>query len=196
MVWPHKDKSQNPIASQNTARASCADVGNAGENAGICGPFTFAASAFASLPIKDSCRACGNQAGNSMMTDPIADMLTRIRNASRAGKKTVDIPRSQLKLGILSLLREEGYLEDIQTIEEPSRTPMIRVTLKYRGKEPVIHELKRESKPGLRVYRGAEEIPTIVNGYGIAILSTSRGLMTNRAAKKLKIGGEIMCSVY
>ncbi len=131
-----------------------------------------------------------------MMTDPIGDMLTRIRNASRAGKQTVDIPRSVLKLNILNILQTEGYVGDITTVEEVPHRPIIRVALKYRGKEPVIHELKRESKPGFRVYRGAEEIPTVVNGYGIAILSTSKGLMTNKLAKKERVGGEVICSVY
>lgn len=132
-----------------------------------------------------------------MMTDPIADMLTRIRNAQKAGKKTVEIPWSKLKLKIAEILREEGYVEQIAIEDEgvPAQSRLL-VTLKYQDKEPAIRMIKRESKPGFRVYRRAEEMKTVLNGYGISIISTSRGLMTNKEAKKQGVGGEIICSVY
>jgi small subunit ribosomal protein S8 len=133
-----------------------------------------------------------------MMTDPIADMLTRIRNAQRAGHKTVEMPWSKLKLRIAEILCNEEYIERAETVKENDAAPhtTLRLTLKYHGKQPAIQELKRESKPGFRMYRKADEIPTVVSGYGIAILSTSRGLMTSKEAKKLGVGGEILCSVF
>lgn len=129
-----------------------------------------------------------------MMTDPIADMLTRIRNAQKAGKKTADMPWSGLKLRIAEILRDEGYLESVETTEEAAKKTLL-VTLKYHGKEPAIRELKRESKPGFRMYRKSEELPRVLNGYGVAIVSTSRGLMTVKEAKKNGVGGEVICSV-
>lgn len=130
-----------------------------------------------------------------MMTDPIADMLTRIRNAQRARKKTAEIPWSKLKLRIAEILRDEGYLADIEAVGQ-APGGMLTVTLKYNGKEPAIHGITRESTPGFRKYRKADEIPLVVNGYGVAILSTSRGLMTNKEARKQGVGGEVICSVY
>ncbi len=121
-------------------------------------------------------------------------MLTRIRNAQRAGKKTTDIPVSKLKARIAEILVREGYVERVTT--EEGRPPQLRVVLKYNGKQPGIREIARESKPGYRMYRKAGEIPGVVNGYGISIISTSRGLMTNKEAKKQGLGGEIICSVY
>jgi small subunit ribosomal protein S8 len=130
-----------------------------------------------------------------MMTDPIADMLTRIRNAARARKKTTDMPLSKLKLAIAEILKTEGYLEQID-VDKTSAQPKLVLTLKYDGRDSVIHDITRQSKPGYRMYRSADELPTVVNGYGVAILSTSQGLMTNKEARKKGIGGEIICSVY
>ena len=130
------------------------------------------------------------------MTDPIADMLTRIRNAERANKKTADMPLSKLKLRIAEILKKEGYLEDVQVENSKDSLPRLVLTLKYVGRVGAIRGITRESKPGYRMYRRATEIPTVVNCYGIAILSTSQGLMTNKEAKKLGIGGEVICSVY
>lgn len=130
-----------------------------------------------------------------MMTDPIADMLTRIRNSQRAGKGTVDMPWSKLKFRIAEILRDEGYVARVEMAGDGVRKTLV-LTLKYIGKEPAIQELRRESKPGFRMYRHAEELPRVMNGYGIAIVSTSQGLMTNKAARKQGIGGEVICSVF
>ena len=130
-----------------------------------------------------------------VMTDPIADMLTRIRNANQMKKETVDIPASKLKLQILELLREEGYIGNIVVIQgSPSNT--IRVTLKYMQSERVVKGLKRISKPGLRVYAKQGEIPKVLNGLGIAVVSTSKGIMTDREARKQNVGGEILAYVW
>ncbi|HQF57097.1 MAG TPA: 30S ribosomal protein S8 [Candidatus Magasanikbacteria bacterium] len=129
-----------------------------------------------------------------MMTDPIADMLTRIRNAQLSHKKTVEIPFSKLKKVIVELLSREGY---VGKVEESGEThPVLIVELKYNGKKPVIQSLKRESKPGHRVYLQKNDLPKILNDYGIAIISTSKGIMTNKEARAQGIGGEIICSVY
>lgn len=129
-----------------------------------------------------------------MMTDPIADMLTRIRNAATARKRTVVIPLSNLKKAIAEILREEGYVEHVVVKDENPRQLIL--TLGYIGKDPKIQFLKRESTPGHRKYYKAEELPRVLNDYGVAILSTSKGLMTNKKARKEGIGGEILCSVY
>ncbi|MFH5881621.1 MAG: 30S ribosomal protein S8 [Candidatus Izemoplasmataceae bacterium] len=130
-----------------------------------------------------------------VMTDPIADMLTRIRNANQMKKETVDIPASKLKLQVLELLREEGYITNVVVINgNPSN--QLRVTLKYMQNERVVKGLKRISKPGLRVYAKQGEIPKVLNGLGIAIISTSKGLMTDREARKQNVGGEILAYVW
>jgi small subunit ribosomal protein S8 len=130
-----------------------------------------------------------------VMTDPIADMLTRIRNANQMKKDTVDIPASKLKLQILELLREEGYIQAILVINgKPSNT--LRVTLKYMQNERVVKGLKRISKPGLRVYAKQGEVPKVLNGLGIAIISTSKGIMTDREARKQNVGGEVLAYVW
>lgn len=129
-----------------------------------------------------------------MMTDPIADMLTRIRNAQKAGKKTAEMPWSSLKLRIAEILRDEGYLEAVETEGETGKKTLV-ATLKYRDKEPMIREIKRESKPGFRMYRKADELPRVLNGYGVAIVSTSRGIMTVKEAKRHGVGGEVICSI-
>jgi len=128
------------------------------------------------------------------MTDPIADMLTRIRNAQLAHKGKVEVPFSKLKKAISTILNEEGYLGKIQ--ENDDKNKLLIIELKYNDKQPFIQSLKRESKPGHRKYVQAEEMPRILNDYGIAVISTSQGLMTNKKARELGIGGEIICSIY
>lgn len=129
-----------------------------------------------------------------MFTDPIADMLTRIRNAQMSKKTTVQIPFSKTKKAILDILSSEGYVGSIEV--EESMHKMLVVGLKYDGKKPVITSLKRESKPGHRMYRASQDMPYILNDFGLAIISTSRGLMTNKQARKDGVGGEVICSVY
>lgn len=129
-------------------------------------------------------------------TDPVADMLTRIRNAGVVYHEKVDIPTSKLKLEIARILKEEGYIKDYRLITENNHQ-MIRVFLKYGDKKrPVIAGLKRISKPGLRVYAGANEIPKVLGGLGTAIISTSKGVMTDRDARKLNVGGEVLCFIW
>ncbi|HOJ46004.1 MAG: 30S ribosomal protein S8 [Bacillota bacterium] len=129
-------------------------------------------------------------------TDPVADMLTRIRNAGAVYHEKVDIPTSKLKLEIARILKEEGYIKDYRLITENNHQ-MIRVFLKYGDKKrPVIAGLKRISKPGLRVYAGANEIPKVLGGLGTAIISTSKGVMTDRDARKLNVGGEVLCFIW
>ena len=128
------------------------------------------------------------------MTDPIADMLTRIRNAQSVGKKTVEFAYSKLKMSICKILIAEGYIGSAEKVE--GMPAMLVVELKYSGKKPAIQSIVRESKPGYRKYCKADEIPRILNDYGIAIISTSRGLMTNKDARKSSTGGEVICSIY
>lgn len=130
------------------------------------------------------------------MSDPIADMLTRIRNASAAQKKTVEIPASNIKSGIAKILLDEGYVAKVEQIEDgPQGT--IKITLKYTPeKEKVIAGIKRISKPGLRVYAGKEDVPKVLNGLGTAIISTSKGLLTDKQARKAGVGGEVICYVW
>jgi len=130
------------------------------------------------------------------MTDPIADMLTRIRNAQRASHELVNIPNSKLKINVAKVLKSEGYIKNFRIISDGQHR-FIRIFLKY-DKEGVaiIGGIKRVSKPGCRVYAGSTEIPKVLNGYGINILSTSKGLMTDNEAKKVGVGGEILCAVW
>ena len=128
-----------------------------------------------------------------MMTDPIADMLTRIRNAQSASKYDVTMPSSKLKVAIAKVLLDEGYISDFST--DDAAKPTLTVTLKYYQGRPVIDELKRVSRPGLRIYKNKDELPKILNGLGIAIVSTSAGVMTDRAARAAGRGGEIICTV-
>ena len=129
-------------------------------------------------------------------TDPIADMLTRIRNANTSKHKTVDIPASKMKLGIAEILFKEGYIKAVEEIKEENQG-IIRVTLKYDEKgNRVIDGLKRISKPGLRVYASKEELPKVLNGLGIAIISTSQGLKTDKEARQLGVGGEVLAYVW
>lgn len=128
------------------------------------------------------------------MTDPIADMLTRIRNGQSAGKKSVKIPSSKLKLAIAKVLKEEGYITDYKTEVSGSHTEMT-VELKYYNGVPVIENVKRISRPGLRIYKSKDELPKVLGGLGIAIVSTSNGVMTDRAARAIGHGGEVICTV-
>lgn len=128
------------------------------------------------------------------MSDPIADMLTRIRNAQSANKSSVSMPSSQTKNAIALLLKEEGYVTDVETVTEDAKAVMT-VALKYYEGKPVIAEISRVSRPGLRIYKGANELPKVRGGLGVAVISTSRGLMTDRAARKAGIGGEVLCYV-
>lgn len=129
-----------------------------------------------------------------MMTDPIADMLTRIRNAQAVRKSTATIPFSKVKKAIADILVREGYLASVEQTNDMPQTLV--VGLKYDGKRPYIQSLKRESTPGHRMYRKADELPKVLNGYGMAIVSTSKGLMTDGEARQASIGGEVICSVY
>jgi len=129
------------------------------------------------------------------ITDPIADLLTRIRNAGTAKHATVDIPASNMKKAITEILLEEGYIRNYQLIEDGIQG-VIRVTLKYNGKEKAIAGLRRVSKPGLRVYAGAEELPYVLRGLGIAIISTSKGIMTDKKARAAHVGGEVLAFVW
>ncbi|MDE2800619.1 MAG: 30S ribosomal protein S8 [Gemmatimonadota bacterium] len=131
-----------------------------------------------------------------MMTDPIADMLTRVRNACRAGHRKVDIPSSRMKREIARLLKESGFVHNYAYIDD-NRQGYLRLYLKYSsGEESAIQGMKRESRPGLRKYVGKDEIPRILNGLGVAILSTSRGVLTDRTARREGVGGEVICSVW
>jgi small subunit ribosomal protein S8 len=130
-----------------------------------------------------------------VMTDPIADMLTRIRNANQMKHEKVDIPASKLKKEVLELLKKEGYIGSVQVVNNKPQD-ILRVTLKYMQNERVVKGLKRISKPGLRVYAKNNEIPKVLNGLGIAVISTSQGVMTDRDARKLKVGGEILAYIW
>ena len=130
-----------------------------------------------------------------VMTDPIADMLTRIRNANQAKHEVVEMPASRLKLEILEVLKNEGYITEYEKIED-GKQGVIKVTLKYVNKERVIKGIKRISKPGLRVYAKSTELPQVLNGLGVAIISTSNGVMTDREARKNKLGGEVIAFVW
>ena len=130
------------------------------------------------------------------VTDPIADMLTRIRNANSAKHATVDVPASNMKKSIAQILLDEGYIKSFQLVDDGTQG-VIRITLKYNaGKERVITNLRRVSKPGLRVYAGADELPRVLRGLGIAIVSTSKGVMTDKAARAAHIGGEVLAFVW
>lgn len=130
------------------------------------------------------------------ITDPIADMLTRIRNAGSAKHETVDVPASNMKKAIANILLDEGYIKSVQLAEDGGQG-VIHITLKYLpGKEKAIQGLRRVSKPGLRVYAGAEELPYVLKGLGIAIVSTSKGIMTDKEARKAHVGGEVLAFVW
>ena len=129
------------------------------------------------------------------VTDPIADMLTRIRNANSARHETVDVPASKMKKAIAEILLEEGYIKNYQVIED-GKQGVIRIALKYVGKEKVISGLQRVSKPGLRIYKNTEELPKVLKGLGIAIISTSKGIMTDKKARQENVGGEVLAFIW
>lgn len=130
------------------------------------------------------------------ITDPIADMLTRIRNANNAKHETVDVPASNMKKAIAQILLDEGYIKNYQIVDDGTQG-VIHITLKYNpGKEKVITGLRRVSKPGLRVYAGADELPKVLRGLGIAIVSTSKGVMTDKKAREAHVGGEVLAFVW
>lgn len=135
------------------------------------------------------------QVGNSMMTDPISDMLTRIRNASKVRKQIVDVPTSKMKFALAKVLQNEGYVAGVEQVEG-LKGVTLRIHLKYEGDDPKIMVIKRISKPGRRVYVQTTELPTVRSGFGIAIVSTPNGLMTNIEARKRRLGGELICEVY
>ena len=132
-----------------------------------------------------------------MVTDTISDMLTRIRNANMVKHQIVQIPVSKMSLAIASILKEEGYIEEVEQYEE-NKNKYLLIFLKYKGKsrKPVINTIKRISKPGLRIYSGSKDLPQVLGNLGIAIVSTSKGVMTNLKAKELGIGGEILCYIW
>jgi small subunit ribosomal protein S8 len=129
------------------------------------------------------------------MTDPIADLLTRIRNGQSSGKTEVNVPASKVKLAIAKVLKDEGYIEDFAATSSPEGKPTLAVQLKYYQGRPVIDRLERISRPGLRVYKGKDELPKILGGLGIAIVSTSQGVMSARQARAAGHGGEVICIV-
>jgi len=129
------------------------------------------------------------------MSDPISDMLTRIRNAQMAEKTTVVMPSSKLKVAIAEVLKDEGYVDGFSVIKGDAGKATLEIGLKYYSGRPVIEKIQRISRPGLRIYKGSEDIPKVMNGLGIAIVSTSKGLMTDRKARANGIGGEVLCVV-
>ena len=128
------------------------------------------------------------------LTDPIADLLTRIRNGQNAHKEFVAMPSSKLKISVCEVLKQEGYIEDISLTEVDNKSSLT-VKLKYYNGVPVIENIQRVSKPGRRIYKGANELPTVLGGFGIAIVSTAKGVMTDKAARESRHGGEILCTV-
>lgn len=128
------------------------------------------------------------------MTDPIADMLTRIRNAQSIGKTIVSMPSSKLKLAIAEVLKDEGYVDGFAKRDQEGK-PQLEISLKYYAGEPVIEKIERVSRPGLRIYKGRDDLPKVMNGLGVAIVSTSRGVMTDRKARAVGVGGEVLCIV-
>ena len=128
------------------------------------------------------------------MSDPIADMLTRIRNAQAAEKASVSLPSSKMKQSLCQVLKDEGYIADF-SVEENDGKPTLVIQLKYFGGKPVIERIQRVSRPGLRIYRGKDDLPRVIGGLGIAIVSTSKGVMTDRQAREMGVGGEVICTV-
>jgi small subunit ribosomal protein S8 len=128
------------------------------------------------------------------MSDPIADMLTRIRNAQASEKTAVAMPASKLKASIAKVLKDEGYIDDFKLTQDAGK-PVLEIALKYYAGRPVIEKIERVSRPGLRIYKGTKDIPQVMNGLGIAIVSTSQGVMTDRKARASGVGGEVLCIV-
>jgi small subunit ribosomal protein S8 len=131
-----------------------------------------------------------------MNTDPISDFLTRIRNAQKAKRKTVDIPASKLKLKLAEIMQSQGFIAEFNLIETPNKQGNINIKLKYANNAGVIIGLERVSRPGIRKYVSGSEVPKVLNGLGIAIVSTSRGLMTDKEARRLGVGGEVICNIW
>ena len=129
------------------------------------------------------------------LQDPVADMLTRIRNGQAAGRLRVSMPSSKLKTSIAAVLRDEGYVQDFETAEDDRGHAVLSVRLKYHEGRPVIASIDRVSRPGLRIYRGKRDLPVVMGGLGIAVVSTSRGVMADRAARAEGLGGEVLCTV-
>ena len=129
------------------------------------------------------------------MSDPIADMLTRIRNAQMAEKTSVEMPSSKLKVSIARVLKDEGYIDDF-VVRPNDGKPVLDIALRYYAGEPVIEKIERVSRPGLRVYRGTHDLPRVMNNLGVAIVSTSKGVMTDRQARQHGIGGEVLCVMH
>ena len=129
------------------------------------------------------------------MQDPLSDMLTRLRNAQMAGKKAVEMPGSKLKAAVATVLRDEGYIGDFSLTAEDGK-PRLAITLKYYQGKPVIAEIDRVSRPGLRHYKAKDELPSVRAGLGVAIVSTSKGIMSDRAARAAGVGGEVLCTVF
>ena len=129
------------------------------------------------------------------MSDPIADMLTRIRNAQLVGKLSVSMPHSKIKAAIAAVLKEEGYIDAFSVKSETANKSTLDLTLKYYAGRPVIERIERVSRPGLRIYKASADIPRVMNGLGVAIVSTPKGVMTDRAARAQKVGGEVLCYV-
>lgn len=129
------------------------------------------------------------------VTDQIADFITRVRNAGNAGHKHVESPASKIKLGISEILKDQGFIQDFEFLDDGVQGK-INITLRYYKRKPVIKEIKRLSKPGRRIYTSVDKLPRVYNGLGIAILSTSKGVMTSKQAKKFNVGGEVLCSVW
>jgi small subunit ribosomal protein S8 len=128
------------------------------------------------------------------MSDPIADLLTQIRNAQAVAKKTILLPASKIKTSIVGVLKEEGYIEDFQVLQN-NKKPQLKIMLKYYAGHPVIEHIERISRPGLRVYKSCQAIPQVMNGLGVAIVTTSKGVMTDRKARASGLGGEVLCYV-
>ena len=129
-----------------------------------------------------------------MLTDPISDMLIRIKNAYMAGKNELVLPSSKMKLSIANILKDNRYIYSAEESGDKKRE--LKIKLLYQGKEPALHEVRRISKPGRRIYAPAGNLPKVMNNYGIAVISTSRGIMTNKEARKLNVGGEVICEIY
>lgn len=129
-----------------------------------------------------------------MIIDPISDMLTRIRNASMAHKPEVTMPFSKAKFAIAAILKQEGYLGKVETVDDKFK--QLKVTLKYQDKQPVIRKISRVSKPGCRIYVKKDNLPVVLNNYGLAIISTPQGIMSNKEAKRRGVGGEVICEIY
>ena len=130
------------------------------------------------------------------MNDPLGDMLTRIRNAQMRGKSTVRTPASKLRAWVLDVLKDEGYIRGYEAVTAAGGQPELEISLKYFDGTPVIRELKRESKPGRRVYASVKEIPSVRNGLGVSIVSTPKGVMSDAAARTANVGGEVLCTVF